>query len=68
VHIVLAHQNQLAPSLDHALQAIESNETDWSYAAIIANPSRTARSGWRWCMKAIAPVASAFFGFAARCS
>jgi L-lactate dehydrogenase complex protein LldG len=42
LHIVLAHQSQLVPSLDHALQAIETGESDWSYAAIITGPSRTA--------------------------
>lgn len=42
LHIVLAFQNQFIPSLDHALKAIESNGADWSYAAIITGPSRTA--------------------------
>ena len=42
LHIVLARQSQLVPSLDHALQEIQNDGEDWSYAAIITGPSRTA--------------------------
>lgn len=42
VHIVLAWQNQLVPSLDAALQSEQLARTEWSHATIITGPSRTA--------------------------
>lgn len=42
VHIALAWQNQIVPSLDAALQAELITDSEWSYATIISGPSRTA--------------------------
>ena len=42
LHIVLARQAQIVPSLDAALHAFEQENGDWSYASIITGPSRTA--------------------------
>lgn len=42
LHIAVARESQLVPSLDAALKALQADEADWSYATIITGPSRTA--------------------------
>jgi L-lactate dehydrogenase complex protein LldG len=41
-HIVIAHENQLIPSLDEAFKLLKGDEDFWSYATIISGPSRTS--------------------------
>jgi L-lactate dehydrogenase complex protein LldG len=41
-HIVIAHENQLVPSLDEALKQLDIDQNIWSYATIISGPSRTS--------------------------
>lgn len=42
VHIALARENQLVPSLDAAMAQMPGDSMNWSYATIITGPSRTS--------------------------
>ena len=42
VHVVIANQDQLVPSLDEALEKLSIKKQDWSYATFISGPSRTS--------------------------
>jgi len=42
IHIVIAHENQIVPSLDEALNQLDRDQDIWSYATIISGPSRTS--------------------------
>ncbi|MDQ7063389.1 MAG: lactate utilization protein [candidate division KSB1 bacterium] len=41
-HIVVARASQMVPSLEEALNGLKGLSPDWSYAALITGPSRTA--------------------------
>ena len=41
-HIVAARASQIVPSLEEALDGLRGQSADWSYAALITGPSRTA--------------------------
>lgn len=42
LHIVIAGEKQLVPSIDHALSRIMQKNDNWSFATIISGPSRTS--------------------------
>ena len=42
VHIALARESQLVPSLDAAMAYMPGDKMNWSYATIITGPSRTS--------------------------
>lgn len=42
VHIALARESQLVPSLDAAMAQMPGDSMNWSYATIITGPSRTS--------------------------
>ena len=42
VHIALARESQLVPSLDAAMAQMPGDKMSWSYATIITGPSRTS--------------------------
>jgi L-lactate dehydrogenase complex protein LldG len=42
VHIVIAEEKQIVPSLDEAFRLLKGKSFDWSYAVLISGPSRTS--------------------------
>jgi len=42
VHIVLAREEQIVPSLEDAYAFLKEKSLDWSYAVLISGPSRTS--------------------------
>jgi len=42
VHIVIAEEGQIVPSLQEAFQLLKGRSFDWSYAVLITGPSRTS--------------------------
>ncbi len=42
VHIVIAAERQIVPSLDEAFRQLKGKSFDWSYAVLITGPSRTS--------------------------
>ena len=42
VHIVIAAEKQIVPSLEEAFRQLKGQSFDWSYAVLITGPSRTS--------------------------
>jgi L-lactate dehydrogenase complex protein LldG len=42
VHIVIAEERQIVPSLEEAFNLLKGKSVEWSYAVVITGPSRTS--------------------------